>query len=117
MHRTGLQDLDRILRKIYTKNRERAGIASKYFVEMKAVLRKIFAILSPKGILILVVGSNTVTNYRLKTFKFLMNMCEDIGFSVERIMMDRISSRGLMTRRNKTAGMIDCEWVIQMRKA
>lgn len=116
MHRTGLRDLDRILRKIYTKNRERAGIASKYFVEMKAVLRKIFAILSPKGILILVVGSNTVANYRLKTFKFLMNMCEDIGFSVERIMMDRISSRGLMTRRNKTAGMIDCEWVIQMRK-
>ena len=116
MHHTGLRNLDCILRKIYEKNRERAGITSKYFVEMKTVLKKTFSILSPKGILVIVVGSNTVANYKLKTFKFLMNMCEVIGFSVERIMIDRIISRGLMTRRNKTAGMIDHECIIQMRK-
>jgi hypothetical protein len=44
-------------------------------------------------------------------------MSKDIGFSVERIMIDKIISRGLMTRRNKTANIIDNEWVIQMRKA
>jgi len=116
MHCTGLRDLDCILRKIYEKNRERAGVTSKYFIEMKTVLKKIFSMLGPKGIFVLVVGSNTVVNYKLKTFKFLMDMCEVVGFSVERIMIDRIISRGLMTRRNKTAGMIDHEYVIQMRK-
>jgi len=115
-HCTGHKDLDRLLRDIFEKNQERAGITSKYFLEIRAVLTKLHSILSQGGILILVIGTNTVAKYKVNTNEILAEMCKAIGFAIERIMIDRIPSRGLMTRRNGTAGMIDYEWVIQMRK-
>jgi DNA modification methylase len=116
-HKTGINQLDYLLKKVYAKDKTRAGIASKYFIEMRTVLEKLFAVLNSKGRFVLVVGSNTVTKNVINTNRFLLDMSKDIGFSVERIMIDKIISRGLMTRRNKTANIIDNEWVIQMRKA
>lgn len=113
---TGYENLDELIKRIYEKNKERAGIVSKYFIEMEQALNHLFSILNSEGVLILVIGTNTAAKYAVDTNKFLMKICEDIGFSVERIMEDKIVSRGLMTKRNATAGIIDYEWVIQMRK-
>jgi len=113
---TGYENLDELIKKIYGKNRERAGIVSKYFIEMEQALNHLFSILNSDGVLVLVIGTNTAAKYEVDTNKFLMKICQDIGFSVERIMRDKIVSRSLMTKRNTTAGIIDYEWVIQMRK-
>lgn len=113
---TGHGDLDELLKKIHCKDKERAGIMSKYFIDMERALKQLFSILNSDGVLVLIIGTNTVAKYQVDTNKFLTKICEDVGFSVERIMKDKIVSRGLMTRRNTTAGIIDYEWVIQMRK-
>ena len=115
-HKTGNRELDFVLKKIYAKNRLRASIASKYFTEMRDILENLYMALKVNGRFVLIVGSNTVVKNLVNTNKILMDMSKKIGFSVERIMVDKIISRGLMTRRNKTANIIDDEWVIQMRK-
>ena len=38
------------------------------------------------------------------------------GFIVEAELVDEIKSRGLMTKRNRSAGVITTEWVIIFRK-
>lgn len=113
---TGHPKIDDLISKIYPKNPLRAGITSKYFIDMEQVLKKIYLILNKRGTLVLIIGDNTVTGLKVPTSKFLKDFCTNLGFKTDSVFIDKINSRGLMTKRNPTANLITHEWVFQLSK-
>jgi len=109
--------VDQLLRRIFEINPERAGIASRYFQEMREALTAIHRVLRPNGICVLVIGNNTVCGYTIKNSDILAEMArDDCGFRLEYKLVDSIRSRGLITKRHETAGLIDDEWILVLRK-
>lgn len=108
--------IDEILFKIYEKNKLRAYITFKYLEEMQECFMNYYKILKNNGYFIMVIGNNTIAGYEFMTYKYLTKIAEKIGFTVELILIDDIKSRGLMTKRNKTASMISREYIIVFRK-
>jgi DNA modification methylase len=113
---TGIEELDQLLNEVHVFDPIRAGITNKYFLDMKKAIKKMYAVLSSGGSCILIIGNSTLRGRKIRTNEFIKTMCEDAGFKLEKIMLDKIVSKGLMTKRNKTAGSIDYEWVLEMRK-
>ena len=113
---TGLDDLDSFVVKIFDSDPIRAAIVSKYFNDMTRVIRKVYTILNSGGKCIFVVGNNTVKGYKVQTSEYIAKICQQQGFSLEKVMVDKILSRALMTKRNTTANLINYEWVLVMRK-
>ncbi|RQH12743.1 hypothetical protein [Bradyrhizobium sp. RP6] len=113
---TGLREVDERLLHIRKLNPLRAHIAAQYFVEMRAAFASMHQMLKPGGCLVLVIGPNTICNQQFDTPLYLENLAHEIGLEIEFRLIDHIRSRGLMTKRNRTAGMIASEWVLCLRK-
>lgn len=106
----------KVLSKVREKNPLRSHIASNYLSEMKDALIECRRVLRSGGHMVLVVGNNVVCGEEFQTRQFLEEICLDMGFKVEVILRDEINSRGLMTKRNKTASVIACEWITVFKK-
>jgi hypothetical protein len=83
---------------------------------MREAFASIKVLLKPEGYLILVVGNSHVSGKEFKTVEYLKCIAEEGGFKTELVLIDDIKSRGLMTKRNKTAGLITREWVLVLKK-
>ena len=105
-----------VLKKVHSINPLRAHIAGNYLVEMYEALQECYRVLKPGKKMILIVGNNVVCGQEFETYIYLKEICKQIGFGVEVEMKDLINSRGLMTKRNKTASVITCEWIIVLVK-
>ncbi|MFQ3247368.1 MAG: DNA modification methylase [Arenicella sp.] len=114
--KTGVVDADLLLRKIAKKNVQRGYIAANYLIEMRAAFEESHRILKYGGYFVLVIGNNTVCGFEFLTSNYLRTILESLGFILELDLIDHIHSRGLMTKRNKTAGMIASESVMVFRK-
>ncbi|RXJ61485.1 hypothetical protein CRV08_16160, partial [Halarcobacter ebronensis] len=112
LHVTGFNNIDDILLKIYKKNKLRAYITYTYLIEMQQTLQKSFKLLKSNGYFVMVIGNNTIAGYEFLTYKYLIEIAESIGFKTELVLIDDIKSRGLMTKRNKTASVISREYII-----
>ena len=115
-YKTGFKTIDTILLKIFEKNKLRAYITYTYMIEMQKMFQKSFAILKEKGYFIMVIGNNTIAGYEFMTYKYLIEIAEKVGFSTELVLIDDIKSRGLMTKRNKTASVISREYIVIFSK-
>jgi DNA modification methylase len=113
---TGIDEADKIIEKIYEINRLRACIAGIYLTEMKRAFEKIYDILKIGGYFVLIAGNNYVCRQKFKTADYLHTIANSLGFKTELILIDNIRSRGLMTKRNKTASIISREWIFVFRK-
>lgn len=113
---TSIREASDLLNYIREKNPLRAHIASNYLVEMQESLSECYRVLKKNGVFILVAGNNFVCSNIFKTQNYLQSICKQLGFKVELILRDDINSRGLMTKRNKTANIISCEWIIVLKK-
>jgi hypothetical protein len=109
-----IDELDNIIESIFQVNPYRAGIISKYFHDIKKTIIYLKSVLKSNGKFILIIGNSKAIHQTIETNKYIMNICKEEGFIIEKIMKDKIISKGLMTKRNQTAGNIDYEWVIQM---
>jgi len=108
---------DSLLKRVYRFNPERAAIASRYFRNMRQSLMSIHRALKPNGVCILVIGNNTLGGYIVPNHKLLSEIAaENNMFTIDVILRDPIRSRGLITKRHDTAGVIDDEYVIVLRK-
>jgi DNA modification methylase len=94
----------------------RAHLATVYLHEMDASLAGIHSVLKPGGRLVLVAGPNRLVGRDFPTPQYLVEMAQRLGFSVELELVDTIRSRGLMTRRNRSASMIARETVTVLKK-
>lgn len=115
-HFIGFNNIDDILLKIFKKNKLRAYITYMYLIEMQQTLLKSFKLLKNYGYFVMVIGNNTIAGYEFLTYKYLIEIAESIGFKTELVLIDDIKSRGLMTKRNKTASVISREYIIVFKK-
>lgn len=113
---TGIQGADRRLEQIAAHNPLRALIASTYLREMRDSLREAERVLKPGGHIVLVAANNRVCGKEFHTQRYLQTYLQDLGLVARLRVVDAIKSRGLMTRRNTTAGVIAREWVLLFQK-
>jgi DNA modification methylase len=113
---TGFANIDDLLERIASINQLRARIAFTYFMEMHSALKEIHRVLRIGGKLILVVGPNMVAGFEFDAPTFLATAVESLGMRADIHLVDTIASRGLMTKRNKTAGTIAQESVYVFTK-
>lgn len=113
---TDLASADRELKSMHSESPVRATIAGTYLREMREALTSMWSALRPGGYLVLVAANNRIAGREFRTQHFLRMIAEEIGFTTELRLIDAIRSRGLMTKRNKTASVIAREWVIVFSK-
>jgi SAM-dependent methyltransferase len=114
--RSGVPAADKILSQVRAENPLRAHIAAQYLIEMQEALRTCGRLLKPGGIFVLVSGANELCGHVFDTTKYLRSLCVGENLAVRFELTDSIHSRGLMTRRNKTAGLIPFESVTVLEK-
>lgn len=107
---------NRRLGQVRRNNPLRAHIASVYLNEMGEAIRELWRVIKPGGHVVFVVGDNHVNGRPFRTSKYLQHIFEDTGFKTKLRLIDAIHSRGLMTKRNKTASVITREWVFVFHK-
>jgi tRNA G10 N-methylase Trm11 len=113
---TELVDANKVLSVIKDINPLRAHIASNYLREMSTALESIYTVLKRGGFMVLVVGNNRISGVEFPTVKYVRKLAEMKGFKTRLELVDDIHSRGLMTKRNKTAGVIARESVVLLEK-
>ena len=113
---TDIQAADRLLTSIRSVNPLRAHIAAQYLCEMREALTECTRVLKPEGYLVLVIGNNHICGHEFLTVDYLETLLRRTGLSLRLRLIDDIKSRGLMTKRNKTAGMIAQECVLVFQK-
>lgn len=101
---------------IHAKNPHRAAITSTYLSEMSVALSAAVACLRPGGHLVLVMGNNTVCGQPFHTSDHVASILRTLGMTQELELVDHIRSRGLMTKRNSTAGVITQEHIHVFKK-
>jgi len=114
---TGIGSADKVIKKIYKLDPRRAFIVSKYFSDMQKVIKEIYRVLKPNGRFVLVIGNNLVKGIEVKNHNILSDMASHDGlFKKEMVLVDEIKSRGMITKRHETGGLVLDEWVIVLKK-
>jgi tRNA G10 N-methylase Trm11 len=107
---------ERLLRRVKKKNELRARITRQYLYEMKSALSEMARVTSKSGHVVLVVGNNQVCGESLRNDEYFVHVMQELGLKLEIGLIDHIKSRGLMTKRNKTASVISRETVLVFSK-
>lgn len=113
---TSFKKLNLMLEELARIDRRRAYLVYKYFLGMEKVFSEIHRLLKRRGHFVLVIGNNRFYGLRFPTSEIVVDMAKESFFEPESTYVDTIKSRGLMTKRNKTADIINCEWVLVFRK-
>lgn len=113
---TGIPEADDLLKIIYKQNSLRAHIAANYLIEMEQAIKEAYRVLKKDKFFVLIAANNQICGYEFKTQEYLRQIAESIGFETTCRLIDNIKSYGLMTKRNKTASIITCEWVLILKK-
>lgn len=113
---TGIPAADDLLDQIAARNPLRARIAQRYLIEMNDAMVELARVMRAGAELVLVVGPNLVAGLEFPTPAFLEQLAWRAGFSTHLHLIDSIESRGLMTKRNRTAGLIQQESVFLLKR-
>jgi len=113
----GIASADNVIKHIYTKDPAKAGVVSKYFHDMRLVMREVHRVLEKGGRFILVIGDNTICGIKVKNHKILVDIAvQEVGFELEFVLVDKIRSRGMITKRHETGGLMLNDWIIVLKK-
>jgi hypothetical protein len=107
---------EELITRIQEKNGLRARITRQYLHEMKDALSEMVRVTAKRGHIVIVIGNNVVCGEPLRNDTYVTEVLQAHGMSLEVGLIDHIKSRGLMTKRNKTASMISRECVLVFRK-
>jgi DNA modification methylase len=113
---TGCADADALIEQVRGQNPLRAHIVSNYLLEMRAAFAETVRALRPGGWMVLVSGRNMVCGHAFDTPAYLESIAASFGLATCARFVDEIRTRGLMTKRNSTAGLISQEVVTVMRR-
>lgn len=105
-----------LIEKIANTNKTRARITQKYLMEMEQVAKELSRILAPKGRIIFILGNNEVCGETLRNDDFMAYCFKKYGLELKLTLIDDIKSRGLMTKRNRTASIISRETILIFEK-
>lgn len=102
--------------RIARKNQTRGRITLEYLHDMRLALIEMARVTAKGGKVILVVGNNQVCEESLRNDEFASQVLQEAGMELQLSLIDHIKSRGLMTKRNKTASLISRESVLVFSK-
>lgn len=114
--RFNLSDIDAFFNEIEKDNPLRAHINSNYLKEMESAISEMYRVLKNDKYCVIVIGNNEVCGRKFETQKYIRLLAERVGFYTKLVLVDNIHSRGLMTKRNKTASVINSEWILVFKK-
>jgi len=115
--RINVESADRIIEEIFEIDRKRAGIVSRYFMDMKMVFQQIHKLLKEEGRLVLVVGNNTISGRIVENHRILSDIASAQGdFDVEMVLVDGVRSRGMITKRHESGGLVLDDWVVVLKR-
>ena len=109
---TAPRNLQPLLTTIARTNSLRAQITAHYIADLRKFFEQLPAWLAPEGHCVLVIGPNSVCGRLFDTPALVMALAREYGFSLTLELLDQIRSRGLMTRRNRSAPIIGREHVL-----
>lgn len=113
LHKIGISEADQVLLNIYEQDPRRSYIAFKYLEDMRENLREVYRVLKDGGRYIIVVGNNTMRGNIFESWKYLMQLAENIGFSVETYFGSEIIRHYIKVPREER---INTDWIIVLRK-
>lgn len=112
----GLTEIDDFFDEVKKVSPLRAHINSNYLKEMESAISEMYRVLKNDRYCVIVIGNNEVCGRKFETQKYIRLLAERIGFYTKLTLVDNIHSRGLMTKRNKTASIINSEWILVLKK-
>lgn len=112
----GLESIDKVIKKIYDLDRQRAFIVYDYFLQMKTVFSEIMRVLDDNGYFVITIGDNVIRKVPIKTHELIIDLAQYMGFRTQKVNYDLIKVRSLSTKRNVTAGLMDKEWAMVFTK-
>ncbi|PYO45011.1 MAG: hypothetical protein DMD33_00895 [Gemmatimonadetes bacterium] len=113
---SGSPTADRVVRSIRREDTYRAAIVGKYVQDMSLVIRNCFTALKPGRHAVFVLGNNSVRDRIVDNPAILSELGNAVGFEELLRVKNRIPSRGLLTKRHPTAGVITHEHVVVFQK-
>ena len=105
-----------LLTRIGAINPSRAAILGTYLMEMRDAMNAVVRSIRKGGHLVLVMGDNQVCGIAVPTSQLIRDICVSAGLEPRLELVDTIKSRGLMTKRNRSASVIAREHVFLLRK-
>ena len=111
-----ISEIDSRIQDIYEVNPLRAHINGNYLLEMNKAIGEMYRVLKKGSYCVIVMGNNEVCGKPFNTQEYINSLAEKFGFTTELKLVDDIHSRGLMTKRNKTASIINSEWIMVLKK-
>lgn len=94
----------RIVTKLTSKDRRLAAEVANYFNDMYDVALEMHRILTPDGVVCLVVGNTTLRNFKVNSAEAFAEMLSLTGFKIDQVIKRKITSKHIPTIRNKVNG-------------
>ena len=113
---TGDPFTDHTIRRVFAGNPVRAHIASEYSKYLGLFALECARVLRPGGHLLVTLGRSTLAGVVFKADQIFRRASEKAGLEFVATLVDAIPSRGLLTRRHKSAGRIDHEFIVWLRR-
>lgn len=113
LHKTGFNEADFIIEKIYSKDPRRAFIVYKYLIDMKKNLEEVYRVLKRSKRYVVVVGNNKIRNVLFENWKYLMEIAVSIGYEIEKYYASEIIKHFIKVPREER---INTDWIIVLRK-
>lgn len=116
LNSSGLEQIDDVIEFIFKKDSVRSYIMYKYFSEMKKTFQEFKRVLNPSGRFCITIGDNVVRKTPINTHELIIALAKNVEFETERVGYDEIKTHALMIKRNRTAGLMNKEWVMVFKK-
>ena len=107
---------DRTIRQVFAGNPIRAHMASEYSKYLALFAQECARVLRPEGQLLVTLGRSTLAGVVFKADQIFRRASEKAGLEFVATLVDPIPSRGLLTRRHRSAGRIDHEFIVWLRR-
>jgi DNA modification methylase len=113
LHKIEDKEADKKLKAIFAKDPRRSYIAFKYLHDMKLNLKEVYRTLKPNGRYIIVVGNNKIRGELFESWKYLMNIAEQVGFKIENYFGSEIIKHFIKVPREER---INTDWILILQK-
>ena len=113
LHKTGCEEADLTIEKIYEIDPRRAFIATKYLWDMFANLKEVYRVLKPGAVYAIVVGNNLIRGIEFETWRYLVSEVPKIGYEIECHFVSAIINHFIKIPRKER---INDDYVLILRK-
>lgn len=109
-------ELNNVITKISRVDKKRGFIVWKFFQDMNSNFIEIFKLLKPGGHYVVVIGDSVIRDVPVRTHEILKDIAIVNGYLIENKFSYIIKNRYLRIPRSGQGGIIDKDWILDLRK-